>query len=249
MPDLDLVAYLVILLAFALGGILKGATGAGAPVVAVPVMAAVFDPRLAVVIMVVPNLVSNLTQLRIYWPRRLPQGFALRFALAGSLGALIGSYLLAVVPVRGLTLGVALVVVCYIVLRIARPDLRLKMPLARRLLWPAGIGAGLLQGSAGISAPISVSFLNAMQLERPVFIATISVFFAAMSLVQVPALLALGLLTPQLAGLSAVALVPLLAAMPLGAWLARRMSARAFDRLILAFLIVLALRLLKTGLM
>ena len=40
-----------------------------------------------------------------------------------------------------------------------------------------GVGGGILQGSAGLSAPISITFLNSMKLERNQFIPTISVYF------------------------------------------------------------------------
>ena len=112
---------------------------------------------------------------------------------------------------------------------------------------PASAAAGILQGAAGISAPIAVSFLNAMRLERPVFIATISMFFAAMSVVQIPALMWAGLLSPEVVLLAAAALIPIFLAMPVGAWLARHLSAAQFDRAILVLLAVLALRLLWTA--
>jgi len=87
-----------------------------------------------------------------------------------------------------------------------------------------------------------------MRLDRLVFIATISLFFAATSLVQIPTLIWFGLMTPQVLGLGAVALVPIFAAMPVGAWLARHMSAKRFDQAILLLLVVLALRLSYTAL-
>ncbi len=248
MPVSDPLSLAIIALALFLGGFMKGATGAGTPVVAVPVMAAFFDVRLAVVIMVAPNLATNLWQLRQYWQHRLPGGFALGFALAGGLGALIGTVMLARLPVELLTGLVAGAVTLYVLLRLVRPDFRVGLAAGQRLVWPLGVAAGVLQGAAGISAPISVSFLNAMRLERPVFIFTISAFFATMSVVQAPAQFAYGLMTPALLGLSAVALVPIFAGMPVGAWIARRMSARAFDRLVLALLSVLAVRLVYVAL-
>ena len=39
-----------------------------------------------------------------------------------------------------------------------------------------GAGGGVLQGSAGLSAPVSITFLNSMKLERNQFIPTISVY-------------------------------------------------------------------------
>ena len=43
-PDFDfsIISFLTLFFAFAIGGILKGATGAGAPVVAIPVLAIFF---------------------------------------------------------------------------------------------------------------------------------------------------------------------------------------------------------------
>ncbi|SFG40570.1 hypothetical protein SAMN04488020_102128 [Palleronia marisminoris] len=80
-------------------------------------------------------------------------------------------------------------------------------------------------------------------MERGAFISAISVFFALISAIQIPLLMAWGVLTPMRAVLSAGALVPLLAAMPLGAALARRMSRAMFDRIILALLTVVSLRI------
>ncbi len=248
MPTLDLSSTLVILVALALGGLVKGATGAGAPVVAVPVIAAFFDVRLAVAVMVTPNLVSNLWLMRRYATDRLGGGFTVQFGLAGALGALAGTVMLANLPERALTLIMALAIVAYVVLRFARPDFRLFERAARRLVIPAGLAAGALQGAAGISAPVALSFLNAMRLPRAAFIATISGFFFFMSAAQLPALYVAGLLDTNILALSVVALLPLLAFMPVGEWMAQRLSPEGFDRLTLILLTLLALRLFQSAL-
>ena len=105
-----------------------------------------------------------------------------------------------------------------------------------------------MQGAGGISAPVSVTFLNAMRLDRREFVATISVFFLMMSVLQIPALISLGLLDWHRAGLAALAALPLFGAMPLGEIAARRISKEAFDRLIVALLAVIALRLMYVAL-
>ena len=51
-----------------------------------------------------------------------------------------------------------------------------------------GSAGGVLQGSAGLSAPVSITFLNSMKLERNQFIPTISVYFGVMSVFQIPTL-------------------------------------------------------------
>ena len=66
MAFIDLQTLIIVGLAFAIGGILKGATGVGAPLIAVPVMTSFVDIRFAVAVFVVPNLVINLIQSIIY---------------------------------------------------------------------------------------------------------------------------------------------------------------------------------------
>lgn len=244
MPELTTNAILVITGALALGGLMKGATGAGTPVIAVPVMAAFFDARLAVVIMVIPNLASNIWQVRQYRQHLPEDGFAWRYAIAGALGVILGTVILATISVRLLGLTLAGVVLAYIALRLARPDFRVNPNLANRIVWPVGLVGGFLQGAAGISAPVSVTFLNAMKMERPVFIITISMFFIAMVLTQAPSLLLFGLITPELALLGTLALVPMFLLMPVGAWLARYWSQQVFDRVTLLLLAAMALRLI-----
>lgn len=243
MIALDPSSYVAMFAALALGGVLKGATGAGVPVIAVPVIAAFVDVRFAVMVMVVVNLMTNTRQIWTFRDTRLPEGFALRFGLAGAVGALIGTGLLVWLPEEVLSAMLAGLVFAYIGLRLARPDFRLSMEVARRFVIPVGAIGGVFQGAAGISAPVSVSFLNAIRLERPVFIFTVSVFFVSMGVVQLPALLLSGLMTLPIFGLSFLAIIPVIAFMPLGNWLGHRASPQMFDRAILVFLSVLAVRL------
>lgn len=231
-----------------LGGILKGATGAGSPVVAVPILSLLYSVPFAVAIFVLPNLMSNLWQGWQYRAHATRPWFIAGFALAGGLGAGIGSVMLARLPAEALMLGVALVVLLYIAFRLARPNWQLSRLWGDRLVLPMGVLGGIMQGAGGISAPVSVTFLNALRLDRAVFITTISVFFAMMSVVQIPALWALGLLGPERLFQGLLAFGLLFAGMPVGERLARHMSASAFDRVMLALLAVISLRLVWVSL-
>lgn len=234
-------------LGLAIGGVLKGATGMGGPLIAVPVLAAVFDVPTAVAIYAVPNFFTNLWQAWAYRSERLPGAFGLVFAGAGLAGAALGTVMLVGLPPDALLMMIAVVVLGYVALRLLHPGWALDHGMARRLAVPAGLGAGVLQGSVGLSAPISVTFLNAMRLERGAFIVTISGFFVAMSLAQLPMLTAFGLMTGErlLYGFGAMAII--LLCMPLGTALAKRISREVFDRVVLAILAIIALRLLWSG--
>lgn len=244
MFELDPVLIIAALSACALGGLLKGATGAGAPVIGVPVLAALFDVQFAVAVFVVPNLLTNLTQGWHYRRELLPWHFVVLFAGGGGLGAIFGTYLLAGLPSDTLSIAMAVVVLGYVGFRIVKSDWALSYTTAVRIAGPIGFFGGLLQGATGISAPASLTFLNAMQLSRGAFVATVSVFFTMMSLTQFERMIALGLLDQQRFFIGLGATVTILAVMPVGAYLAKRISRAAFDRTILGLLVVIALKVL-----
>ena len=240
---MDPIGLLVGGLALMAGGVLKGATGAGTPILAVPLLALLYDVPFAIAVFAMPNVVTNLWQSWSFRAHHPSVTLSRRFSLTGAAGTVLGTVLLVSLPTQALLLVVALAVFLYIGFRLARPDWALPLALAERIAVPVGAASGTLQGAAGISAPISVTYLNAIRMERAGFIATISTYFATVGLVQVPLLVGFGVMTAERFWLSILAIAPVLAGMPLGAWLVRFVSRETFDRLILAILFLVAVRL------
>ena len=233
-----------ILVAFALGGILKGATGAGAPIITIPVIAAFYDVRIAVIIMVVPNLLTNIGQLYQFRKTILPKFFTLSFALGGGIGAFLGTILLVNLSIKILTLSVAFIVIIYILLKLIVPSWKLTYKKAEKLVFLMGTGGGVLQGTAGLSAPISITFLNSMKLERNQFIPTISVYFGVMSIFQMPTLYYYDFLNLEIIIVSFISTLVLLSFMPLGSWIAKSVSKESFDKITLILLGFIAFRII-----
>ncbi|MEM7379122.1 MAG: sulfite exporter TauE/SafE family protein, partial [Pseudomonadota bacterium] len=198
----------------------------------------------AVAVFVFPNVVSNAWQVWHYRHHRPERGFLKRYALAGVVGAGIGTAALAGMSASVLTTAVAGVVLVYVGFRLRNPGWTLPAPLVDGLAVPVGTAGGVLQGAVGISAPVSVTFLNAAGLARNTFVFTLSTFFLAMAAIQLPMQIALGIMTWERAGYSALGVLPLLLGMPLGDRLGRRIPKATFDRIILAVLTLLAVRLL-----
>ncbi len=173
---------LLAVLAILLGGVMKGAIGAGVPVIAAPALTMLFNVQTAVAILVVPNLLSNVWQAWHFRKEAMPRRFLVLFAGGGMLGVAVGTFLLSILPQETLSLMVACAVIAYITLRVARPGWTLARDTANRLCGAAGIAGGFLQGATGISAPASITFLNAMKLPREAFIGTISIFLAHFAL-------------------------------------------------------------------
>lgn len=236
-------ALLAVAVAMSLGGVLKGATGAGLPVLSVPVLAMLYDVRVAVAIMVVPNLITNLSQVYKYRAAVVNRALARNMAIAGGIGVAVGTFALAWLSPALVQAVMVVIILVYVALRLSRPHLRMPDATVQKFAWLAGGTGGVLQGAVGISAPIAVTFLSAATLPRPAFILTVSTFFAGMCVVQLPVQVAYGIMTPDRAVLGLFSLVPLMVALPLGEWIGKRLSAAAFDRIILIFLILLALKL------
>ena len=246
--NFDLITIIAIFTAFALGGILKGATGAGAPIITIPVIAAFYDVRIAVIIMVIPNLLTNIGQLYQFRKTILPSFFTVSFALGGGIGAFLGTILLVSLPIKILTLSVAMLVIIYILLKIAVPSWKLVYGKAKKLVFIMGAGGGILQGSAGLSAPISITFLNSMKLERNQFIPTISVYFGVMSIFQMPTLYYYDFLNIEIIIVSIMSTIVLMCFMPLGSWIAKSISKETFDKVTLILLGFIALRIIYLNL-
>lgn len=242
-PDIPAWQAWIIIGTLLLSGVVKGATGAGAPIIAVPVMAAVVDVRFAILTMLMPNLLTNIWQAYHFRAAQPEKSFLWPYMAAGAAGIVAGTVLLARLSLEGLSLIIGLSIVAYIAFRLARPSWTLPLDIARRFAVPAGFAGGLLQGSTGLSAPATMTFLNAMRLPKLTFVATVSLLFVMFSVTHLLALAAGGLLGLQAVVLSLLAIVPIALGMTLGTRLLRVVSARVFDWLVLGLLSIVALRI------
>jgi uncharacterized membrane protein YfcA len=234
---------LIIVIFLTLGGVLKGATGMGVPIIAVPALAVFFDVPFAIAILTIPLLVTNIWQVWRFREHRTGLLF-LPGLLAGSvIGIIIGTWLLTRLSAPVLSLMLGITTLLYIAARLAQPDLKIGMAMGRRLGPTVGVLSGILQGAAGISAPVSVTFMNGMRLSRPQFLFAASSLFLVFVLVQIPALALAGILTGERALYSAAALLPIALGMWLGGLTAKWLEPKVFDRVILVVLAFIAVKL------
>lgn len=232
--ELDTVLYITAAMAF--GALIKGATGAGLPQVAIPVMATFLGVEAAVVIMAIPGIITNVWMLWNYRDhlketRDLPALLA-----TGTVGAVAGTILLRTLDDEALSLVVAGMIGLYVVLFFMHPDLRLSARVTRYASAPVGLASGLLQGATGMSGPVIGTYLHAYRLPKGAFVASITTVFQVFALVQAVTLVSIGLFSTTRAVLSVLSLLPIMAMLPLGARFARRLSPRTFDLIVLAVL-------------
>lgn len=235
----------IIALALSAGALAKGATGMGLPLIAIPVVASFLGLQHAIGVLQVPILVTNAWQC---WRlREEAKSSRVRFLwalLGGSVfGTIVGTWILTSTPDRILTLSLGVLLLAYFAFRLMRPEVVISESTGRKTALPVGFGAGVLQGSTGISAPIGVTFIHAMRLDRHAHVFAVSAMFLMITVVQIPALFVAGIMQPEWLLEGALALIPVAVFMPVGQWLAGKLSKAAFDRLILFFLGVMGAKL------
>jgi uncharacterized protein len=244
----SLEALIAMALALGAGGLVKGAVGMGLPLVALPILASFLGVQHAVALLVFPLLVTNVWQAWQFRADLWRLDFLPALLAGGGVGIALGTILIASLPERSLSLAVAAVVLLYVGVRLLKRQFVVSPPLGRRLAAPMGFGSGMMQGATGMGGPIGVTFIHAMRLHRTAHVAALSAIFLTFVAVQIPALILVGLLTWRIALESAFAVLPAIAMVPVGAWLASRLSPVVFDRLVVAVLVVVAVQLVVKNL-
>lgn len=231
-------------LAILLGGLIKGAIGLGAPLVAVPVLAAIYGVKTAIAVMSVPLVVSNIWQIWTYRATIEGRGMLKRLLAGCVAGVVAGTLLLGLLPEAWLGLFLAIMLFVYLALAASRPGWALAQPIAERIALPIGLLTGTLQGAAGLSTPIGATFIHAQRLGREAQVFAASAMFFTLSMTQILALASLDLMTLELAALSVAALVPIMLGVWLGQYLGARFSRKTFERLTLLVILGVAIGLL-----
>lgn len=234
----------IIFAAIALGAFIKGVTGSGLPQIAIPVMAGLLGVERAVVIMAIPGLVSNGWLLwrhrsNLHAARDLPV-----LLVTGTVGAILGTWLLKSLPPRPLSAILGSFVLVYITMRITHPTLELRPEVTRVLSPPVGFAAGTLQGATGMSGPLLTTYLHGYRHPAPVFVVSLVTLFQVFGAVQAITMVQVGLFTRSRVLEGLLALVPMALLLPVGVWFGRRMPARYFDVWILLLLLGSASKLL-----
>ncbi|UZH12148.1 sulfite exporter TauE/SafE family protein [Halomonas sp. BDJS001] len=122
------IAFIALLVA----GIVKGAIGSGVPVIVVPILTMLYDVQLAIALLVAPNLFSNALQVWQYRRHLLPLRFLAAFSIAGGLGIVLGTWGLVVLSPEILSLGVAGVIVLYLIIKVMKRHIALPFNIAAR---------------------------------------------------------------------------------------------------------------------
>lgn len=241
--------YIVIGLVFVLAGTVKGVIGLGLPTISLALLSLVVDLPSAMALMIVPSLVTNIWQMfdgKETWI--ILKRIWIFLACAG--GAVwVGAIVLVRVDTFVLTTILGLLLIIYSFTGIT--GYRLSTPTYHeRWMGPlAGVLNGVLTGMTGSFVVPGVMYLQSLGLSRDSLLQAMGMLFTASTVALALALNGTGLLSTELAVLSAIAVVPAIVGMVLGAKLRRRLSEENFRRTFFLALLLLGLYIFSRGLL
>lgn len=234
----------VILFALSAGAVVKGLSGLGLPLVAIPIMAGFIGVERAVALMVVPNVVTNCWLLWTYRRHALALPKLPWLVAAGVAGTMLGTWVLASVPERWLTILMAIWLGLYLLMIVFRLQPRLDGEAGQRLMLPVVGFGGVIQGATGAAGPVIGPYAHALGLRKGAYIFAVTMIFSIFTLTQIGALLWYDLLTEDRFYEGLVACIPPLVVLPLATRLAGRFSPRAFEWTLMAVFLAMEARLI-----
>lgn len=234
---------LTLIAGLGIAGLAKGATAMGLPLIATPILASVFGPKQAIVIITIPIFVANTLLVLQSWRIFGYLRGLLPLIAANAVGTVLGALLLAGLDQRTF----AILITAMVVLFLLRGDRLVGEPGARRaqVLTPVvGFVGGVMQGTTSISSPVVGSFFHALRLPPREYVLTLAAVFQLSSSVQLLSYAALGLFTPELFTLGVIACIPMLLALMAGIAVRGRLDQARFRQLIVVLLVASVANLL-----
>lgn len=220
-------------------GLIKGATGLGYSTCALPFLVSAVGLKSAIVIVPIPALAANLgllfgagnvgEMLKRFWV----------FYAATVPGIFYGTKLLVWIDQKLATQMLGCITVGFTLYGAMRPNLMLPHRWEQPLQLPAGLLNGLLTGLTGSQVMPLLPYMLSIKLDPDRFVQAVNIAVVTASLILGLALLVGGLMTWDLAMLSALGVFPAFVGVVLGNRLRSRLPARAFRTAVLVVIFLM----------
>jgi uncharacterized membrane protein YfcA len=231
------------------GGTVKGVVGIGLPLVALPIIANFIPVPKAIALLLLSSFATSVWQTfrGEFFARSLQRLWPL---LAGIfVGTWTSVALLAAMDVKVLYLILGTVVAAFASVL----HRRLALPVATRAeSWLAplfGVASGLVGGLTMLFGPVYVMYLSGLRLGKDGLVAAIALANTWATIVLATAMARFDLIGSSDLAASLVALVPAFSGLVLGTWLRQRIDEIAFRKTLAVVLFLIALNLIRKGLM
>jgi hypothetical protein len=241
---MNAVELLIVALAVVLGSLVKGTTGLGLPLTSVPVIAFFVGVQDAVIIMAVPTAVSNAMLVREHRKELRSAEGLLTFACLGSIGAIVGAWLLPRINDRLLLLLLALVLTCFLIWRFSSAKPRWSSNFQKWGKMPVAFTCGVAQGATGISGPLVAAWFQGLGVSRERFVVSNTAIFLFTGITQLITLTATQQWSNQRVVGAFLAAAVVAVALPFGIRIGRTINAARFDMAVSTIITVCTVSLL-----
>jgi uncharacterized membrane protein YfcA len=225
----------------------KGLLGIGLPTIAISMMSQVIEPRLAIIMTIIPMFASNLWQvyrsgniirtIRKYWV----------FSLALSVTILFTSTYSKSVSSDGILIALGSVIITYAVLGLLKWAPKISARHDSKAQAGFGTTAGLLGGFTAIWAPPLIIYLTSRDTPKEEFIRATGLLITLGSAPLIIGYMQNGLLTSDLSVSSSLMVFPALFGFLIGEYLRKYIAAEKFSAIILVIFAVMGTNLIYRG--
>lgn len=238
----------IVLAALFAGGFLKGVTGLGLPLIITPPLAWVFGIQVAVPLVAIPTVITNLVFIGKYhhawrqvikiWP----------MVISGLVAIIGGVFFLQHANQSIIAVILSLLAISYVIINFLGYELKVSEK-SLKLFGPGmGILAGFFHGTTGVSGPIVVAYLTGVKdLSREAYFQALGFIFLIFGIQQVLGYVMSGIYTVEILQVGLLAVIPILISFYLGIWLHRKLDARKFKMATLLLILISALNLLANN--
>jgi uncharacterized membrane protein YfcA len=226
----------------------KGASGMGFPLIATPTVALLLDIRIAITILLIPNIVMDIAQVfRDGFPIAILRRFGW-FFVATVIGVFLGTAVLVNLPLWILNFCLGVMVLIFVISNWLRFDITTGPRLERRLSIPIGLISGFLNGLTNAAGPALAIYLYSLKLEKRQFIKSIATIFVFTKLSQLAAVSSWNLFNGSTMLLSLQVTLFVLAGFYAGLKTQDRINQQTFNRALLILLFFIGVTLLARAL-
>ena len=226
----------------------KGTSGMGFPLIATPMVALLLDIRVAITILIIPNIVMDIAQIfRGGFPSAVLRRFGWFFLLT-VIGVFLGTKVLVTLPLWALNLGLGIMVLAFVISNWLNLEFTISPRLEKILNPPAGFISGFINGLTNAAGPALAIYLYSLKLEKREFIRSIATMFMVTKLSQLAAVSTWNLFNRSTLALSVEVTLFVLLGFYAGLKTQDRINKETFSRWLLLLLFIIGATLIVRAL-
>ena len=234
-------------IAFFVGGVVKGVVGMGLPLTAISLMTIVIELELAIPLLVIPIIATNLLQaiqggnflslIKKFWG----------MLLAAVIGIFIGAYALYRLDPKYLLIGLGIIVCIYSINNLFTIRLSISEKSIPFVAPFVGLLSGFLAGTTGaVGIPVAI-YYQMLKMKKNIFVQAVGIQFLFTGIILTFALFREGGLQEDILIASFLALIPTAIGMWFGWIIRNKVSEDKFRNWLYIILLLIGLNLIRKG--